>query len=95
MEQWQTILAPGGENTIRGTKYDSNVIGLLVDEDHRGFIIDGGFDGCYTYFVVDGFEPSGLAFTHAVYMLVTFEDLNDPGSVVCVQILNCIDRLRP
>lgn len=55
MEQWATILSPDGENTIRGTKYDSNVIGLLVDEEHKEFILEGGFDGCYTYFVVDGF----------------------------------------
>jgi glycoprotein endo-alpha-1,2-mannosidase len=54
-EDWKTVLSPGGKNSIRGTRYDSNVIGLLVDEKHLDFILDGGFDGCYTYFAIDGF----------------------------------------
>ena len=52
---WKRILTPEGDITIRGTKYDSNVIGLLVGEEHLDFILDGGFDGCYDYFATDGF----------------------------------------
>ncbi len=54
-DKWKTILTPGGANTIRGTEYDALVIGLLVEEDHLDFILDSGFDGCYTYFAIDGF----------------------------------------
>jgi glycoprotein endo-alpha-1,2-mannosidase len=54
-EDWKALLTPEGTNSIRGTKYDSNVIGLLVDENDRDLMIGGGFDGCYTYFTVDGF----------------------------------------
>jgi glycoprotein endo-alpha-1,2-mannosidase len=55
VDDWKTILTPGGANTIRGTGHDALVIGLLVEEDHLDFILDGGFDGCYTYFAIDGF----------------------------------------
>ncbi len=55
VDDWKMILTPGGANTIRGTEYDALVIGLLVEEDHLDFILDGGFDGCYTYFAIDGF----------------------------------------
>jgi glycoprotein endo-alpha-1,2-mannosidase len=54
-EEWATVLAPDGEQTIRGTPYDSVVIGLWVKEDERRFFLDGHFDGCYTYFASDGF----------------------------------------
>ena len=52
---WSTVLSPGGANTIRGTKYDSSVIGLVVGEDDLDSLLAGGFDGCYTYFAAEGF----------------------------------------
>jgi len=55
VDDWKTILTPGGEQTIRGTGYDAIVIGLLLEENHLDFILEGGFDGCYTYFPIDGF----------------------------------------
>ena len=52
---WATILSPSGENTIRGTKYDSIVIGLYVKEGDWSSMRDSYFDGFYTYFATDGF----------------------------------------
>jgi len=54
-EQWKTILAPDGSQTIRNTKYDSVVIGLWVKEHEQAFMTEGHFDGYYTYFATDGF----------------------------------------
>jgi len=54
-KEWATILSPNGEQTIRGTKYDSLVIGLWVKEHEERFFLDGHFDGYYTYFASDGF----------------------------------------
>jgi competence/damage-inducible protein CinA-like protein len=54
-EQWITILAPEGSQTIRNTKYDSVVIGLWVKEHEQRFMTEGHFDGYYTYFATDGF----------------------------------------
>jgi len=54
-EEWATILAPGGINTIRGTPYDTVVIGLWVKKTEERFFLDGHFDGFYTYFASDGF----------------------------------------
>ncbi len=34
-EEWATILAPDGENTLRGTKYDSIMIGLWVKRNEE------------------------------------------------------------
>lgn len=53
--EWAEVLAAGGKNTIRGTKYDSAVIGLWVKENDGKFMTNGHFDGFYTYFGADGF----------------------------------------
>ena len=56
-EDWATVLSPTAENTIRGTKYDTIVIGLWVKSPAREgkFMLEGHFDGVYTYFGIDGF----------------------------------------
>ena len=54
-DDWAKVLKPGGPNTIRGTKYDSVMIGLLVDMPHSSYASIGGFDGLYTYFASNGF----------------------------------------
>ncbi len=56
VKEWQDILKPGRPNSIRGTNVDCIVIGLLVDSMHRKLILDGGFDGFYTYFASNGFS---------------------------------------
>ena len=53
-EEWASILQPG-DKSIRGTKYDSVMIGLWVQEKEEQFFLDSGFDGFYNYFAVDGF----------------------------------------
>ena len=53
-ESWSAILKQEGKNSIRKTKYDSIMIGLLVDAKHKEQIKNGGWDGFYTYFAVDG-----------------------------------------
>ena len=53
--EWATILSPDAADTLRGTKYDSLVIGLWVKQDEERFFLDGHFDGLYTYFATDGF----------------------------------------
>ncbi len=52
---WATILSPEGENTIRGTKYDSLLIALWVKQAESDFMLNGHFDGFYSYFAADGF----------------------------------------
>ena len=54
-EEWATILAPDEKNTLRGTEYDSIMIGLWVRRNEEKFFLDGHFDGFYTYFATDGF----------------------------------------
>lgn len=54
-KDWATVLHRDGTNTIRGTKTDAVVIGLWVKADEERFMLDGGFDGFYTYFATDGF----------------------------------------
>ena len=54
-EDWAKVLKPAGPISIRGTKYDSIIIGLLVDMPHTSFTSVGGFDGLYTYFASNGF----------------------------------------
>lgn len=54
-KEWATILAPDGQHTLRGTKYDSIIIGLWVKPNEQQFFLEGHFDGFYTYFASDGF----------------------------------------
>ncbi len=53
--EWSTILQPDSPDSIRGTRYDSLVIGLWVKEQDGDALQAAGFDGCYTYFATDGF----------------------------------------
>jgi glycoprotein endo-alpha-1,2-mannosidase len=45
-----------GERTIRGSQYDSFVIGLWLDRLHGEQLHSAGFDGIYSYFASDGFS---------------------------------------
>ncbi len=54
-DDWATVLAPDGKNTLRGTKYDGIFIGLWVKEGDGAKMLASRFDGFYTYFAVDGF----------------------------------------
>lgn len=52
---WARILSPNTPTTIRNTPYDSVVIGLWVKESDGQSLVEGHFDGFYTYFASDGF----------------------------------------
>ena len=54
--EWAAVLKPGGADTVRGTDCDAVMVALWVTADHGRFVLDGGFDGAYTYFAVDGFS---------------------------------------
>lgn len=54
-EDWAKVLKPDGDESIRESKYDSNFIGLWVEEKDSTFFRKSGFDGFYTYFASDGF----------------------------------------
>ena len=55
-KEWARLLRPDGDITIRGTKLDAYVIGLLVEQKHKNDLKFGGFDGFYTYFGANGFS---------------------------------------
>lgn len=55
VQEWGHVLRRDGSNSVRGKDYDAVVIGLMVEASHMRFILDGGFDGFYTYFASDGF----------------------------------------
>jgi len=52
---WAEVLSPQGEQTIRGGEHDAVVIGLWVKEGDGRKMLEGHFDGFYTYFATDGF----------------------------------------
>lgn len=52
---WATILSPESSNTIRGTEIDSVMIALYVGTTDEQLIMNGHFDGAYTYFASNGF----------------------------------------
>jgi glycoprotein endo-alpha-1,2-mannosidase len=54
-DNWATVFAPDGAQTIRGTAYDAVFIGLWVKEEHSEFMEVSQFDGFYTYFATEGF----------------------------------------
>jgi hypothetical protein len=50
-----------GTNTIRGGGADAVMIGLSVKKDDGRSLLEGGFDGFYTYFATDGFTYGSTA----------------------------------
>lgn len=56
-QEWATLLQPGGNISIRNSRYDAIMIGLWLNESAKDFIITSGFDGFYTYFASTGFTP--------------------------------------
>jgi glycoprotein endo-alpha-1,2-mannosidase len=53
--EWATVLQKGATNSLRETTVDAIVIGLWVKQKEEAFLLEGGFDGFYTYFATDGF----------------------------------------
>ncbi len=54
-KEWATLLLPGGDISIRNTKYDAIMIGLWVKKGEEEYFLNSGFDGFYTYFASEGF----------------------------------------
>ncbi len=91
--EWATILAPQGERTIRGTKYDAIVIGLWVKEREERFFLDGHFDGYYTYFASDGFTYGSTLVNWP--RLASWARANDKLFIPCVAPGYIDTRIRP
>eukprot|EP01111_Echinosteliopsis_oligospora_P009649 TRINITY_DN2862_c2_g1_i1.p1 TRINITY_DN2862_c2_g1~~TRINITY_DN2862_c2_g1_i1.p1 ORF type:complete len:411 (-),score=115.46 TRINITY_DN2862_c2_g1_i1:45-1277(-) len=54
-QEWATVLSKDSPNSIRGTKEDAIMLGLYLEPKDKSFLIDGKFDGFYTYFAAAGF----------------------------------------
>ena len=54
-KEWQKLLSPNGDLSIRNTDLDATFIGLWVNKDDGDLIKRSGFNGFYTYFASDGF----------------------------------------
>ncbi len=91
-EEWNTLLG-SGEASIRGTKYDSVMIGLWVARNEEEFFIQSGFDGYYTYFAVDGFT-FGSTWGNWAY-LDRWAAENDKLFIPCVGPGYIDTRIRP
>ena len=50
------MLKPGEALSMRGRQQDRLAVAMLVDHKHMQFVVDGGFDGVYTYFAAEGFS---------------------------------------
>ncbi len=85
VQEWQKLLTPEGEYSIRGTELDCEMIGLWVEKQHGTDLHQAGFDGMYSYFATDGFTygsttnhwPAMAAFAHEHHM--TFVPCVGPG----------------
>jgi len=70
--EWQSLLNPESNSTIRSTPLDGVFIGLWTTGFDGEFAVKSGFDGFYTYFASDGFAygsttskwPDMAAFAH-------------------------------
>ena len=53
--EWKSLLTTGGSLSIRNTKYDCFMIGLVLKQNDLQELHAGGFDGSYTYFASKSF----------------------------------------
>ncbi len=65
---WASLLAPDGAQTIRGTALDGVFIGLWLERAHGEDLVQGGFDGTYSYFASEGFSY-GSTLAHWPHMV--------------------------
>ncbi|HOS47422.1 MAG TPA: alpha-mannosidase [Bacteroidia bacterium] len=54
-KEWAVVLSDSGKQSIRNSKYDSDMIGLWCWKEDSLFFEQSGFDGFYTYFASRGF----------------------------------------
>ena len=55
--EWQRLLLPSGDQSVRATALDGHFIGLVVNLYQIDEVASSGFDGAYTYFASHGFSP--------------------------------------
>lgn len=53
--EWQSLLDPWSQSTLRNTPHDGVFIGLWTTGFDGEFAVRSGFDGVYTYFASEGF----------------------------------------
>ncbi|KAF6255048.1 hypothetical protein COO60DRAFT_1641836 [Scenedesmus sp. NREL 46B-D3] len=51
--EWARLLGKHGDITVRGSELDGVFIGLMLDIKEGNDLVQGGFDGFYTYFASD------------------------------------------
>jgi glycoprotein endo-alpha-1,2-mannosidase len=61
-EEWTKLLSPNGSLTIRGTEFDADVVGLLVNKSDKQSVLDSHFDGFYSYFAANGFSYASTTY---------------------------------
>ncbi len=93
VEQWQRLLTPGGDLTIRGTDLDCFMVGLWVEKTHGDDLHRAGFDGLYSYFATDGFTYGSS--TRNWPDMATFARENGMLFVPCVGPGYADLRIRP
>jgi glycoprotein endo-alpha-1,2-mannosidase len=91
--EWASVLRKEGINSIRGTEADAAVFGLWVKEGEDRFLLEGGFDGFYTYFATDGFT-FGSTVSHWPKM-ADWARANQKVFVPCVAPGYIDTRIRP
>jgi len=91
--EWAEVLTAEGAHTIRGTGADAVVIGLWVKEHEEAFLLEGGFDGFYTYFATDGFTY-GSTVSHWP-QLAAWARANEQFFIPCVAPGYVDTRIRP
>ncbi len=93
VEDWASILTTEGSHSIRGAEYDAIVLALWVEPHEEAFILDGGFDGFYTYFAADGFSYGSTPANWP--RLARWAEDNCKLFVPCVGPGYCDTRIRP
>ena len=51
-----SVRGNGPSNSTHSPSQDGFFIGLWLDQQHGNDLVDGGFNGAYTYFATDGFS---------------------------------------
>jgi glycoprotein endo-alpha-1,2-mannosidase len=75
-EQWERLLQPGRDLSVRGTDLDGYYVALWVDYHHGRMAHEGGFNAGYTYFAAQGMTY-GSTFAHWPIMKQFSANTND------------------
>lgn len=88
---WRALLRPAGGGgggaagvSLRGSPSDGLFIGLWLDSHHGQELADGGFDGAFTYFAVDGFSFGSSS--------SNWRDMGAAAARAGLLFIPCVDR---